>query len=174
MECNGLHHGEFDLVIPALVDETNDPTGWEITFIQWHAVTTMLLVGLRAVGNPTVSFVQLYYRGNYHWYLKQQFSGDGLQTLGFDRVDANRIYCTQRHVGDNGVVSVLCRVIDFNWNVTSNALIDTPSNHLVAVVDGKHANITPIGVAIIPPPMYRYQIDASAPIHGIYDVHSRC
>jgi len=39
--------------------------------------------------------VQLYYRSNYHWYLKQQWTGMDMKLLFFDSEVSNRIYLTE-------------------------------------------------------------------------------
>ncbi len=66
-ERNGLRHGEFSLPIPDC----------EVLSMEWSADSQLLAVGVRMdaqvpdVGGLT--FVQVWHRRNYHWYLKQNF-----------------------------------------------------------------------------------------------------
>ena len=46
-------------------------------------------------GSHFVGCVQLYYRSNYHWYLKQQWTGTDMKLLSFDLEISNRIYLTE-------------------------------------------------------------------------------
>lgn len=165
MERNGLRHGDFDLVLPAV------PAGWdrwEECSLHWDLPTTLLAVGLRAVkedasagveetGRP--GLVQLYYRGNYHWYLKQQWAGLDLRFLGFDEELVNRFYLSQSLGAEGGSSGTpVWRVVDFTWDIASSSTADSS----VAVVDGPKLLLTPLGINNIPPPMCKHTVALSA------------
>lgn len=166
IERNGLRHGDFDLHLPPV------PAGWdrwEECSLHWDLPTTLLAVGLRAVrdANSDASttqsgcpgMVQLYYRGNYHWYLKQQWAGQDLRFLGFDEELVNRFYLSQSLGTENGSSGAnVWRVVDFAWDVASTSTADST----VAVVDGQKLLLTPLGINNIPPPMCKHSVSLTA------------
>jgi elongator complex protein 1 len=171
VEKNGLRHGDFDLQLPPA------PAGWERweeCSLDWDLPTTLLAVGLRAVkssfaaegttdsreeeeqGRP--GLVQLYYRGNYHWYLKQQWAGDGLRFLGFDEELVNRFYLSQVSGAESAAAAPMLRVVDLTWDISGSRTPDSS----VAVVDGSKLLFTPLGINNIPPPMCKTSVALSA------------
>jgi hypothetical protein len=107
-------------------------------------------------GRP--GLVQLYYRGNYHWYLKQQWVGDGLRFLGFDEELVNRFYLSQVSRLESGAAAPVLRVVDLTWDISSSVTADSS----VAVVDGGKLLFTPLGINNIPPPMCKTTVQLSA------------
>ena len=107
VERNGLRHGDFDLQLPAV---PVDYDRWQECSLHWDLPTTLIAVGLRAVRDNESSeqrnaseavgrpgLLQVYYRANYHWYLKQQWRGEDLAFLGFDAEQVNRMTLPEHH-----------------------------------------------------------------------------
>jgi IKI3 family len=110
--------------------------------------------------NETVGAVQLYYRGNYHWYLKQQWVGSGLKCLGFDSETVGRLFMVQSNsenvpdtTGCCGRVRSALRIADLSWDVTVSGTTDGS----VAVTDGSSLLLTPLALNNVPPPMSMYK-----------------
>jgi len=102
--------------------------------------------------------LQVYYRANYHWYLKQQWRGEDLAFLGFDAEQVSRMYLSQTRVTQvepHRMQRVpLLRVVEFTWDIVSSLSPDST----VAVVDGTKLLLTPLGINNIPPPMCKHTI----------------
>ena len=164
VERNGLRHGDFGLQLPPV------PTGWdkwEECSLHWDLPSTLLAVGVRAVrltetpaestqqGRPCL--LQLYYRGNYHWYLKQQWAAEDLRFLGFDEELVHRCYLSQTVASSapEGERLAVLRVVDIAWDVCASATADST----VAVIDGSRLLLTPLGINNIPPPMCKHTLN---------------
>jgi elongator complex protein 1 len=158
-EKNGLRHGEFDLIVPTHM--TN--VAWRVSSVHWDLSTTLLAVGFHQsalTAEESLSYVQIYCRGNYHWYLKQQFSGVGLSCLGFDAEVSSKLYMTQcGSLVETGSLAPAIRIVEFAWDVTRSM---TPESS-VAVVDGYQILLTSLGICNVPPPMSQYQVKLSRP-----------
>lgn len=157
LERNGLRHGEFDIFVPPAAPGSE---GWEVESLHWDLATLCLAVGLKSIGNKStvpIGVVQIYYRGNYHWYLKQQWSEPKLRCHGFDGEAVNRLYLSQ--ADDRGHSSIL-RVIETHWEVSCSSTRDCT----VGVIDGANILLSPLGRAVVPPPMSKYNITLPAPI----------
>lgn len=114
-------------------------------------VSTRSPCSILAPASSVDSFVQLYYRENYHWYLKQQWSGVGLRVHGFDQEVSGRLLLSDSaDVAISGLLRI--RIIDLVWDVTATATSDCT----VAVVDGAEVRMTSLGQALVPPPMSLY------------------
>jgi hypothetical protein len=205
VEKNGLRHGDFDLVLPAV------PRGydrWKETSLDWDLPSALLAVGLRAVRDAPLTgssdsgvcsssssssysdlgpgLVQFYHRGNYHWYLKQQWCEDGLVFLGFDEEIVNRCYMahalSSTATTDAAAASTIpasseripvLRVVDLVWDICSSRGAADAS---VAVADGTRQLFTPLGINTVPPPMCKFTVNlqtirraedgASPPLHS--------
>ena len=76
---------------------------WEVQSLYWDMPSTLLAVGLvwtptstpTTPTSPSIGVVQIYTRGNYHWYLKQQWTAVGLRCLGFDTEVVGRLFMVQ-------------------------------------------------------------------------------
>ena len=153
LEKNGLRHSDIDVKCPPL------PAGydeWEISSLHWDLPSTLLAVGLTAVkegkadpNSKSPGVVQLYYRNNYFWYLKYQWSDIGLKCLGFDAEIIGRLYLSQSHQH-----LPVIRIIDVAWDVTTSTTPDAST----VVVNGTDLLITPLGISLVPPPMSRYRV----------------
>jgi hypothetical protein len=162
IEKNGLRHGDFDLHVPSVLPEGYSK--WEVSALMYDSSTTLLAVTVIAckeddenLMTARPSCVQLYYRGNYHWYLKQQYRGLNITCLGFDSEVSNRLYLADTLEGS---ISRL-RVIDHGWDISSD--INTKHN-ATAVGDGDSVLLTPLGYNLVPPPMSLVTI----PLVGAY------
>lgn len=124
--------------------------------------------------NKSMGVVQLYYRGNYHWYLKQQWQSEGLICLGFDTETIGRLYMIQYNNHNNekknqknsndsndkkannkpnqGLCNAI-RIIDITWDVCVSTTIDGT----IAVTDGTNILLTPLVSNTVPPPMSLYK-----------------
>ncbi len=154
LEKNGLRHGDFDVRAPVLSDahRAQGHQTWEIRGLHWDITSTILAVELVAVGGGGISpcVVQFYSRGNYHWYLKQQWSHVGLHALGFDAETSGRMYMQMRSADSGGLI---LRIIDVVWDVNATDSGDATA----AVTDGAQLQLTPLGKAIVPPPMSKHK-----------------
>lgn len=158
LEKNGLRHSDIDVKCPPL------PAGydeWVVTSLHWDLASTLLAVGLTAIkegaadpSDKAVGVVQLYYRNNYFWYLKYQWSDVGLKCLGFDTEIIGRLYLSQscQHVP-------VIRIIDAVWDVTTSTTPDATT----VVVNGADLLVTPLGISLVPPPMSRYKVTLTNP-----------
>lgn len=154
MEKNGLRHNDFDIKTP-LSGYT-----WQVTSVDWDFSSTLLAVSLLStVTSPDQvqhGCVQIYYRENYHWYLKQQFIGDKLRFLCFDEEIPLKLYLIESPRAASS--STAMRIVDMYWKIASSATRDGS----VVVVDGDHLHFTPLGYNNVPPPMSMYQLPLSS------------
>ena len=151
IEKNGLRHGEFDVRLPVA-----SSASWEVCSLHWDLASAVLAVSLWDNAS-NIGVVQLYYRGNYHWYLKQQWCATGLYCLGFDAESVGRLFLAER-----GVRNAI-RVVDMTWDVTCS----TGTDATVAVVDGDKLLLTPFGIAVVPPPMSQTQAHLCGPCRHV-------
>ena len=106
-----------------------------------------------------VCILQLYAADNYVWYLKYQQSLEYVLTyVQFDAELAMRL-----HIGYTLNSACLCDSIDFLNRSTVAATEDCT----IAVVNGNQCLLTPLGKAIVPPPMSKYQVASTAAIRHV-------
>eukprot|EP01038_Epipyxis_sp_PR26KG_P009194 gene9194-12400_t len=149
LERNGLRHGDFDIKLP-VIHVTSD-SKWEVCGLEWDLPSIVLAVALKC-GN--VGALQLYYRNNYHWYLKSEWIAPNLKFLGFDGEISNRLYISQTFSCDE----VACvRIVDYTWDTVSSC----SSDNSILVLDGMRMMFTPVGKSAVPPPMCLYEISSS-------------
>lgn len=130
----------------------------QVVSVSWNVDSTLLAVEIRQVaktGNAEMidTALQLYNRSNNHWYLKMQWIGNSVSFLGFDQEHVNRLFFTDS-------VTVF-RNIDMIWD-TVTATYSTDGS--VAVIDGRNVCLTPLAVAMIPPPMSKYVVTQRLPV----------
>lgn len=161
IEKNGLRHGDLDVRMP---DKMEGYDTWAIENIQWDLTSNLVAVEMRASKEkeeggfplPTApSVVQVYYRDNYHWYLKLQWAEIGLKLLRFDSETWGRLYLSQPLSGAAQSV----RVVELAWEVIRNETRDAT----VAVTDGSNVLLTPLGYNTVPPPMSMFQVSLTGP-----------
>lgn len=113
--------------------------------------------------------MQLYYRDNYHWYLKQQWIESSLECLGFDTETVGRLFMAQSRLNnktedDNDSETIsekinktsmknVLRIVDISWDVC----VSNTSDGSISVIDGAIINLTPLGINTVPPPMSMYK-----------------
>jgi hypothetical protein len=150
--------------VPWLQDKIlDDQLVFKISSLQFNIETSVLAVGLVATYKEThevhSQYVQLYHRNNYHWYLKQQWSGASLSFGRFDSELPDRLFLTERHsLSGFGV-----RSVEFVWDSCTSDSEDCTA----AVVDGRKILMTPLGKALVPPPMSLYSLDLPSPSRDI-------
>jgi hypothetical protein len=169
VERNGLLHGSLDLTLPhKLLQMINDPvsdlvaaSGVEVTGLFWNASSNLLVVEL---ATTDCVFTQMYYRNNYHWYLKQEWEVPaGGRCLGFDAEQTGRLYLAAMDAGTaQSGLPWSVRVLDVAFDMTAARSPDAS----VAVVDGRKLMFTPVGRACVPPPMSMYQFEAAQGSNG--------
>jgi len=166
LEKNGLRHGDFDIRLPAAAATAAAAAAgsafkWSVGALHWDLTSALLAVSLWDAGSH-LGCVQLYHRGNYYWYLKQQWTGSRLRCLGFDGEVLGRLYLAHQGCAgssSNSSSSAAIRVVDLTWDVACN----TGKEATVAVVDGDKLLLTPFGLAVVPPPMSFTHAQLSSP-----------
>ena len=125
-----------------------------------------------------MSVVQIYYRCNHHWYLKQQWTEVGIRCLGFHPESGGAGDCVtlllshkvpsfhpsqshgQNELGGDKEPLIGCvRQVSLVWETCYS--YDTLCT--AAVIDGATLLLTPLGRAVVPPPMSMYQVALPAP-----------
>jgi elongator complex protein 1 len=146
-EPNGLRHREF------VLRNGDDAAGSDhvrVTGLRWNASSDLLAVTLQ--GSETAK-VQLWYRSNYHWYLKYEFRYSRVSSVHvqFHDDDPFRMYVFMPDV----------RWIEYKlrWETTIAA-----SSSTAYVVDGCLLNSTDFAKSFVPPPMYAQTLPMPAPI----------
>ena len=162
-EKNGLRHGEFTL--PFSVNQV------KVVNISWNLESTVLCVWCETLpvtdgSDNTVktSYIMLWTRSNYHWYLKQnmEFPGDAGQRVSAVIWDPEHAY----------TLHVACESgqylhYSWAWTVHQSCGMTNDDYSNVAVIDGDRLHITPMGKMIVPPPLSAYNIKLSMPIDQV-------
>ena len=174
-ERNGLRHRELAL---REGEEEEGAGAVEVGALAWDAEAGVLAVALlpsTAPGPPPR--VQLWHRGNYHWYLKQELrlgssgpAGGATQLLAlrFDAERARRLHvlvsrAQQQEQGGQQGEQIEWRTLDFCWD----ALLSPSPLRTAAVVDGRRLLLTPLSQAVVPPPMAAATLEAAAPVTAV-------
>jgi hypothetical protein len=128
----------------------SDHSDWTVTSLHGDVTSLILAVTWKcsALTNQKDNYIgciQLYYRENYYWYLKQQLYEEGLNFLAFDPENSSRFFVKQ--------ASALLRTVMIHWTVHSSHLRDGS----VFMMDGPELQCTPLGYHSVPPPMSMYQ-----------------
>ncbi|OMH80949.1 Elongator complex protein 1 [Zancudomyces culisetae] len=151
-ERNGLRHYEFDL--PTRVKKVKG--------IYWSNQSNILATICESVkGNGEVQdVIMVWVRGNYHWYLKQEFGeqevGGKITSFQFDE-DSQ----------DNGLIHMIVddgrerKYSQLNIILQVNGTKELVESNVsaVAVIDGNKALITPFEIANVPPPRGLFTIE---------------
>lgn len=120
--------------------------------VTWNIESDLLAVTITSTSDQGApSKVQLWHRNNYHWYLKYELRYDTLVTMTqFDPENPYRLLVTMASSSQSCSSNGICwRIYDFCWDVHSSitGIATTVS------IDGSDLNITPLGKALVPPPM---------------------
>lgn len=157
-ERNGLRRYDFPLLS---AEDT-------VKSLTWSPDSALLAVW-RSDGHR--DSVQLAFRNNYHWYLKQDLSipsgRDGsleLVDVFFDPDNAIQLFLVSSHS--------ICS-FTLQWDVISSLRPPPHDSGLVAVIDGKDLLVTPFRYENVPPPMSSYRLSSprhpqSVPIHASF------
>ena len=151
--------------------------------------TTLTYDPLAMVGSPSpaasIGVIQIYTRGNYHWYLKQQWTGVGLKCLGFDTEIVGRLFMvhapTSTLTSASSSSPTTASTSSPSLATSTLPLPSTSSPHSqpstelrmvdlvwdilmsgtedgsVAVIDGATVLLTPLAYHTVPPPMSMYR-----------------
>ncbi|CAG99268.1 Elongator subunit IKI3 [Kluyveromyces lactis] len=128
-ERNGLRHGEFDLRLPS-----DEP----VLDLCWNANSEILTIVL-------IDRVQLWTTKNYHWFLKQEFY---FNNITYAKWHPEKDFTLM--VGDSEKMTI----VDFAYKMTAGPTMQPFDNGTSIVIDGNVVNITPLGIANVPPPLY--------------------
>ena len=134
-ERNGLRHGEF-----TIKDKST------ILDIKWNVDSHIIAVLLNPIDNNNLFKIQLWYRSNYHWFLKQEllYETKGVQYV-WDSEDATILHVLTEDGKYNEIK------YDWYYDVTSN--IDSSNPGLVSMIDGNNLLFSPLKYMVVPPPM---------------------
>ena len=149
-EPNGNRHREFVL--------REDPT-IEVLGLTWDVESDLLAVTLREPAEGGCDKVQLWYRSNYHWYMKQEFQYHG------DRQVARVAF----HEEKPGILYIFFKGImewyeyEVLWQPSQIQILSSKTC-AAYVVDGSSLNMTALDQAMVPPPMYASSIALESPI----------
>uniref|UniRef100_A0A7S1PEA9 Elongator complex protein 1 n=1 Tax=Percolomonas cosmopolitus TaxID=63605 RepID=A0A7S1PEA9_9EUKA len=141
LEKNGLQHYDFVL---SKGEKTN------VHFLQWNSDSDLLCVHKSSPNDPDGhSQLQLWFRSNYHWYLKHQisFSTDNFPQMIWWEPEMSPF---RLHVSAK---SGLYHIYDFMWVHTTSPGTTEDNPMVVAVIDGAELKLTPMRYALVPPPM---------------------
>eukprot|EP01083_Nonionella_stella_P057642 151225_1 len=144
-ERNGLRHGEFDV----------RDLHCDLRSMQWNCDGDMLaLATLTPSGEGRV---EVWTRGNYHWYLKQRLCySTPVSSVCWDPERANHLAT----VTADGRVHWLHLIRRFD--VTQSGA------HCAGVVDGRTLLLTPLSKMAMPPPMSASRVDLPAPAREVF------
>ena len=164
VESNGLAHGGFTLRDKKCI----------VHQMAWSPVATTGIGGastILAIHLSTISQdgenerstseekVQLWYRSNYHWYLKQEFRYDPstpISSLLWSTVEDEHLTVMMR---DGSRHEYRLR-----WQ---ECIADASQESTAFVVDGADLLLTPLAKTLVPPPMAAATLSLSAPIRHI-------
>ncbi|XP_065059792.1 putative elongator complex protein 1 [Rhopilema esculentum] len=155
-EKNGLKHGEFTLPFK--------PKEAKVIELCWNKTSDILAVWLEELhydqNTPQpqqLSYLQLWTRNNYHWYLKQEYRfssmGRRISSLIWDADSPLKLHV----VCEDGFYYQLT----LRWTVLQN------KDSCVAVIDGSNLLLTPFATAVVPPPMSLMKATFKAPVNQV-------
>ncbi|KAI1325872.1 elongator complex protein [Xylariaceae sp. FL0255] len=143
-ERNGLRHGQFSLRPPedgTLADKRIQ--------LNWNSDSTVLAVTLN-------DRIQLWTMGNYHWYLKQEFS---------TKYEPRHVaWHPEKSLRLGTATSGEIFQTELIFEVSRGSVVPPYDYGAVAVVDGKTLKVTPFRTANIPPPMSMFVLEIPSSI----------
>ncbi|SCU88832.1 LADA_0E12288g1_1 [Lachancea dasiensis] len=141
-ERNGLRHGEFD---------TRLAMGEKVKYLAWNSSSEILAIIL-------TDRIMLWTTKNYHWYLKQEIYA---KDINFVKWHPEKDFTLM--FGDyNGI-----NIVDFAYKLASGPTLEPCDSGTVMVIDGTTINISPLGMACVPPPMYYRDFDAPGNVQDV-------
>lgn len=133
-ERNGLRHGEFD---------TRLPINEKIQSLCWNNTSEILTIVLQ-------DRIQLWTSKNYHWFLKQEVYANDIKFAKWHpEKDFTLLYGSGNEL----------HILDFSYKTASGPTLEPFDNGTILVIDGTIVNITPLGMANVPPPIYFRDFD---------------
>jgi len=161
MEPNGLRHREFQLR-----EEMGEAPGEANVYgLKWNIESDILAVIMD--GKDTQgSRVQLWYRSNYHWYMKHElrYQNHRVNKVEFDAENPYKLNVVLNSQTENEE-KIEWREYEFCWDVSTVAIGCADSTS--AVIDGRNLNFTPLSKAVVPPPMYAASLQLDFPINHV-------
>ena len=140
-EKNGLQHYEF------LLEKGKS----KIHNIEWNSNSEILLVFF----TPFLTdkpIIQLWYRNNYHWYLKQEikFEQEKEDEIPiFVKFDSESLFLIHSFTNKGNYFN-----FNFQWEISNSIhYLSKNNSSLISVIDGKNLLLTPLKYCLIPPPM---------------------
>ncbi|CAI8000184.1 Elongator complex protein 1 [Geodia barretti] len=164
-EKNGLRRGEFSLP---------PHPSWQdgkcvVQELCWNCDSTVLCLWLEERKTPTShplqSSIQLWVRGNYHWYLKQELfsplTPDSALSASLQAVQWDPVVPLRLHIITSDGCYVCC---DWRWRVNKSSCLTRDNLCDVAVIDGDRLFLTPFRHVTTPPPMRTHTLSLPSPI----------
>lgn len=133
-ERNGLRHGEFD---------TRLPLDAPVEQIAWNSNNEVLAI-------LSQNKVYLWTTKNYHWYLKQELTLPNINYIQWHPEKPLTLLLGTDYRLD---------IVDFAYKTTTGPSVAPLDLGMNLVIDGNTVNITPLSIAIVPPPMAYRDID---------------
>jgi elongator complex protein 1 len=131
-ETNGLSHYDF------LLEKGDVPS--IIHSLQWNSNSELLFIAFS-------SCVQLWFRSNYHWYMKQEISLEG-EMVELVKWDSEKPYLLFLFTKKSFFQ------FHFQWEISFDKQVNKKNNPcLVSVIDKEKVYMTPLSLSLIPPPM---------------------
>ncbi len=132
--------------------------------LSWNGESDLLaiLIDTKSVQSDICrSRVQLWYRENYHWYMKWEsnFSGRKVEKVAFNTDQPYELLISfSLNLSLNEVVEWLS--YDFCWDMC----LSHDSTTSAAVIDGNLLQLTPLTKAVVPPPMSATSLTFDHPV----------
>lgn len=152
-ERNGLQHYDF------LLEQGQS----NVKCVQWNLTSDVLMVHFTPAASSNKDVIQLWFRNNYHWYLKQElsFSNENIQPrlVTWDSELPMRLHV---FTSDGNYDRY-----DYAWNHDSPSVLAKNNVCSMAVIDGKEVRFTPLRYALVPPPMAAASISCSQNVNRV-------
>ncbi|KAL2136655.1 hypothetical protein VTI74DRAFT_2387 [Chaetomium olivicolor] len=152
-ERNGLRHGQFTLLAPAIAPDVLGDIA-----LEWNSDSTVLAVILK-------DRVQLWTVGNYHWYLKQEILCG--QPGGATARRPLFSWHAEKPLLLAAATAGKVRVDEYALAVARGPTSAPHDHGAVAVIDGHIVKFTPFRTANAPPPMAMYELEVESPVIDI-------
>eukprot|EP01080_Neovahlkampfia_damariscottae_P006033 gene6033-10035_t len=153
-EKNGLQHYEF------LLEKGKS----KIHNLEWNSNSEILSIFFTP-SNSNQPMIQLWYRNNYHWYLKQEIInfGNNNEYPIFVKFDSDNLFLIHTFSNKGNYHSY-----SFQWEI-SNSIhhLSKDNSSLISVIDRKQLLLTPLKYCLIPPPMSCTKIETDYSINSV-------
>jgi len=144
-EKNGLQHGEFVL-----------PSELVVAGLAWSCDSEVLAVW----GEQEL---QLWTRGNYHWYCKQELRVEGvLVQPAWSGEDPTIIRFLVRGEGGEEI-----RTVRLNWVTAVSMGVGSTDLSMCGVVDGDKVMVTPFRELVVPPPSSAFEVHVKSQVQQV-------